>query len=62
LIVVKLPEAKKGSVLLPKHRLVERNFALTLRLRSLHFLAFASMMSQAFVVMKQTLEQTRANK
>jgi hypothetical protein len=49
LIVVKLPEAKKGSVLLPKHRLVERNFALTLRLRSLHFLAFASMMSQAFV-------------
>lgn len=28
LIVVKLPEAKKGSVLLPKHRLVERNFCL----------------------------------
>jgi len=55
LIVVKLPETKKGFVLLPKRWVVERSFVWTARFRrltrdferlpetfrSLHFLAFA---------------------
>ena len=63
LIVVKLPEAKKGFVLLPRHWVVERSSAWTTRfrrlardfertpetLRPLHFLAFAILMLQAFV-------------
>jgi transposase len=63
LIVVKLPEAKKGFVLLPRRWVVERSFAWTARFRrlardfertpevlhSLHFLAFAILMLQAFV-------------
>jgi transposase len=63
LIVVKLPEAKKGFVLLPRRWVVERSFAWTARfrrlardferapetLRGLHFLAFAILMLQAFV-------------
>jgi len=63
LIVVKLPEAKKGFVLVPRRWVVERSFAWTARfrrlardfertpetLRSLHFLAFAILMLQAFV-------------
>jgi transposase len=35
LIVVKLPEAKKGFVLLPKRWVVERSFAWTARFRRL---------------------------
>jgi len=60
LIVVKLPEAKKGFVLLPRRWVVERSFAWTARFRrlardferlpetfrSLHFLAFAILMVQ----------------
>ena len=63
LIVVKLPEAKKGFVLLPRRWVVERSFAWTTRFRrlardferlpetfrSLHFLAFAILMLQTFV-------------
>jgi transposase len=63
LIVIKLPEAKKGFVLLPRRWVVERSFAWTARfrrlardferapetLRGLHFLAFAILMLQAFV-------------
>jgi transposase len=63
LIVVKLPEAKKGFVLLPRRWVVERSFAWTARFRrlardferlpetfrSLHFLAFAILMLQTFV-------------
>jgi len=63
LIVVKLPEAKKGFVLLPRRWVVERSFAWTSRFRrlardfertpetfrSLHFLAFAILMLQNFV-------------
>ena len=63
LIVVKLPEAKKGFVLLPKRWVVERSFAWTARFRrlardfertpetfrSLHFLAFAILMLHNFV-------------
>jgi transposase len=58
LIVVKLPEAKKGFVLLPKRWVVERSFAWTARFRrlardyerlretlvGLHFLAFTMLM------------------
>lgn len=58
LIVVKLPETKKGFVLLPKRWVVERSFAWTARFRrlardyerlpetliGLHFLAFAMLM------------------
>lgn len=58
LIVVKLPEAKQGFVLLPKRWVVERSFAWTARFRRLardyerlpetlmgfHFLAFAMLM------------------
>jgi transposase len=63
LIVVKLPEAKRGFVLLPRRWVVERSFAWTARFRrlardfertpetfrSLHFLAFAILMLHAFV-------------
>jgi transposase len=63
LIVVKLPEAKKGFVLLPRRWVVERSFAWSARfrrlardfertpetLRGLHFLAFAILMLQTFV-------------
>lgn len=63
LIVVKLPDAKKGFVLLPRRWVVERSFAWTTRFRrlardferlpetfrSLHFLAFAILMLQTFV-------------
>ncbi len=63
LVVVKLPEAKKGFVLLPRRWVVERSFAWTARFRrlargferlpetfrSLHFLAFAILMLQTFV-------------
>lgn len=63
LMVVKLPEAKKGFVLLPRRWVVERSFAWTSRFRrlardferlpetfrSLHFLAFAILMLQTFV-------------
>ena len=64
LIVVKLSEAKKGFVLLPRRWVVERSFAWTARFRrlardfertpetfrSLHFLAFAILMLQNFVI------------
>lgn len=63
LIVVKLSEAKKGFVLLPRRWVVERSFAWTARFRrlardferlpetfrSLHFLAFAILMLRTFV-------------
>jgi transposase len=63
LIVVKLSEAKKGFVLLPRRWVVERSFAWTARFRrlardferlpetfrSLHFLAFAILMLQTFI-------------
>lgn len=61
--VVKLPEAKKGFVLLPRRWVVERSFAWTVRFRrlardyerlpetlaGLHFLAFAILMLHRFV-------------
>ena len=63
LIVVKLAEAKKGFVLLPKRWVVERSFAWTARFRrlardyerlpdtlaGLHFLAFAILLLNRFV-------------
>jgi transposase len=63
LIVIKLPEAKKGFVLLPKRWVVERSFAWTARFRrlardferlsqtlaALHFLAFALLMLRRLV-------------
>ena len=63
LIVVKVAEAKKGFVLLPRRWVVEHSFAWTARFRrlardfertpqtfrSLHFLAFAVLMLQNFV-------------
>ena len=63
LIVVKLPEAKKGFILLPKRWVVERSFGWTTRFRRLvrdferlpetlagfHFLAFAVLMLQKFI-------------
>lgn len=63
LIVVKLPEAKRGFVLLPRRWVVERSFAWTARFRrlardfertpetfrSLHFIAFAILMLHNFV-------------
>jgi transposase len=65
LIVVKLAEAKKGFVLLPKRWVVERSFAWTGRFRrlardyerlpdtlaGLHFLAFAILMLKRFVIL-----------
>jgi transposase len=63
LVVVKLPEAKKGFVLLPKRWVVERSFAWSARFRrlardyerlpqtlaGLHFVAFAMLMAHRFV-------------
>ena len=63
LVVVKLPEAKKGFVLLPRRWVVERSFAWLSRFRrlardyerlastlaGLHFIAFAIVMLQKFV-------------
>jgi transposase len=63
--VVKLPEAKKGFVLLPKRWVVERSFAWAARFRrlardyerlpetlaGLHFLAFAIVMLKRFVTL-----------
>ena len=63
LIVVKLPEAKRGFVLLPRRWVVERSFGWMARFRRLsrdyerltetlagfHFLAFAILMLQKFV-------------
>jgi transposase len=65
LIVVKLPEAKKGFVLLPRRWVVERSFAWATRFRrlakdyerlpetlaGLHFLAFAILMLQRYVAL-----------
>jgi transposase len=61
--VVKLPEAKRGFVLLPRRWVVERSFAWTARFRrlareyerlptmlaGLHFLAFACLMLHQFI-------------
>ena len=63
--VVKLPEAKKGFVLLPRRWVVERSFAWTTRFRrlvrdyerlpetlaGLHFLAFAILMLKRVVML-----------
>jgi transposase len=63
LIIVKLPEAKKGFVLLPRRWVVERSFAWTARFRrlardferladtlaGLHFIAFAGLMLRRLV-------------
>lgn len=63
LMVVKLPQAKKGFVLLPRRWVIERSFGWLARfrrlvrdyerlpetLRGLHFLAFAMLMAQRFV-------------
>ena len=63
LVVVKLPQAKKGFVLLPKRWVVERSFAWAARFRrlardyerlpqtlaGLHFVAFAMLMAHNFV-------------
>jgi transposase len=63
LVVVKLPEAKRGFVLLPKRWVVERSFAWAARFRrlardyerlpetlaGLHFVAFAMLMALRFV-------------
>ena len=63
--VVKLPEAKKGFVLLPRRWVVERSFAWATRFRrlvsdyerlpetvaGLHFLAFAILMLKRFVIL-----------
>lgn len=63
LVVVKLPEAKKGFVLLPKRWVVEHSFAWAARFRrlardyerlpetlaGLHFVAFAMLMALRFV-------------
>lgn len=63
LVVVKLPEAKKGFVLLPRRWVVERSFGWMARfrrlardyerlpetLKGLHFLAFATLMLAQFV-------------
>ena len=65
LAVVKLPEAKKGFVLLPRRWVVERSFAWTTRFRrlvrdyerlpetlaGLHFLAFAILMLKRVVML-----------
>lgn len=65
LVVIKLPEAKKGFVLLPRRWVVERSFAWTTRFRrlakdyerlpqtvaGLHFLAFAILMLQRYAAL-----------
>ena len=65
LVVVKLPEAKRGFVLLPRRWVVERSFAWAARFRrlardyerlpatlaGLHFLAFAIVMLKRFVTL-----------
>lgn len=65
LVVVKLPEAKKGFVLLPRRWVVERSFAWATRFRrlakdyerlpetvaGLHFLAFAILMLQRYAAL-----------
>jgi transposase len=65
LAVVKLPEAKKGFVLLPKRWVVERSFAWAARFRrlardyerlpetlaGLHFLAFTILLLKRFVTL-----------
>ncbi len=62
LVIVSLPEAKKGFVLLPKRWIVERSFAWTTRfrrlirdyerradvLRGLHFVAFVILLLRRF--------------
>ncbi len=69
LAVVKLPEAKRGFVLLPKRWVVERDFAWASRFRrlardyerlaatlaGLHFLAFACLMLHQFTVLTLSL-------
>lgn len=63
LVVIKLPQAKKGLVLLPRRWVVERSFAWLARfrrlardyerlpdtLKGLHFLAFAMLMAHRFI-------------
>lgn len=63
LVVVKLPEARRGFVLLPRRWVVERSFAWLTRFRrlvrdyerlpetvvGLHFLAFAMLLLKRFV-------------
>lgn len=65
LVVVKLPQAKRGFVLLPRRWVVERSFAWAARfrrlardyerldttLKGLHFLAFAVLMARQFVTL-----------
>jgi transposase len=65
LVVIKLPEAKKGFVLLPRRWVVERSFAWTTRFRrlakdyerlpetvaGLHFLVFAIMMLKNYAAL-----------
>ena len=72
LIVVKLPEAKKGFVLLPRRWVVERSFAWLTRfrrlvrdyertaetLRGLHFIAFAILMLQRLFKMTTFASQS----
>lgn len=72
LIVVKLPEAKKGFVLLPKRWVVERSFAWTARFRRLardyerlpetligmHFLAFAMLCSSRLFILLPKVHNT----
>ena len=62
--VVKLPTAKRGFVLLPRHWMVERSFAWMARFRrlardyerlaetlaGLHFVAFAMLMAHRFII------------
>ena len=63
--MVKLPEAKKGFVLLPRRRVVKRSNAWTVRLRRLardgvrlaetlagwHIMAFAILMFKRFIML-----------
>ena len=72
LVVIKLPEAKKGFVLLPKRWVVERSFAWLTRfrrlvrdyertaeaLRGLHFVAFAILMLQKLFKMTNLASQS----
>ena len=70
--VVKLPDAKRGFVLLPRRWVVERSFAWAARFRrlardyerlpetlaGLHFIAFAIVMAGRFVQLAQLLAQS----